>query len=322
MEKHLIKSTDNEFDYSILDSDTQNKIIEKENTLVGIRSRYAKDVGKVFVEAQEVLANNGNGTFENWFLSLGFKKQNVHNYMNIYKNVQNLDEPEKEVFENLSKSVQIEMSKPSANPKVNEAVYSGDITTHKEYKALEKKLKEKDQQLEEKEKQVNQLHNQILNTPPQRVQTKEVVKEVKPADYDDLKSDNQQLQEILKDKENQFQSLRTQYQDLINQRSEVDEKSKKYDELNEAIKKMQGQLDKGQQEIAAQKEVYDLVRKSKELIAEVAPLTYLIDAENVISNEYAKRPLIEIANKLHDIADKIEKQVENTNIIEGEIVNG
>lgn len=199
---------------------------------------------------------------------------------------------------------------------------SGDPSTVRELRELKKQLKEKDQQLEEKENQVNRLHNQILNTPPQRVETKEVVKEVKPADYDDLKSDNQQLQEVLKTKENQFQSLRTQYQDLINQRSEVDEKSKKYDELNEAIKKMQGQLDKGQQEIAAQKEVYDLVRKSKELIAEVAPLTYLIDAENVISNEYAKRPLIEIANKLHDIADKIEKQVENTSIIEGEIVNG
>lgn len=199
---------------------------------------------------------------------------------------------------------------------------SGAPSTVRELRELKKQLKEKDQQLEEKENQVNRLHNQILNTPPQRVETKEVVKEVKPADYDDLKSDNQQLQEVLKTKENQFQSLRTQYQDLINQRSEVDEKSKKYDELNEAIKKMQGQLDKGQQEIAAQKEVYDLVRKSKELIAEVAPLTYLIDAENVISNEYAKRPLIEIANKLHDIADKIEKQVENTSIIEGEIVNG
>jgi len=199
---------------------------------------------------------------------------------------------------------------------------TGDPSTVRELRELKKQLKEKDQQLKEKENQVNQLHNQILNTQPQRVKTKEVVKEVKPADYDDLKSDNQQLQEVLKTKENQFQSLRTQYHDLINQRSEVDEKSKKYDELNEAIKKMQGQLDKGQQEIAAQKEVYDLVRKSKELIAEVAPLTYLIDAENIISNEYAKRPLIEIANKLHDIADKIEKQVENTNIIEGEIING
>lgn len=318
-----MKSMDNKFDYSILDSDTQNKIIEKENTLVGIRSRYAKDVGKVFVEAQEVLANNGNGTFENWYLSLGFKKQNVHNYMNIYKNVQNLDEPAKEIFENLSKSVQIEMSKPSANPKVNEAVYSGDITTHKEYKALEKQLKEKEQQITE-EKQRGDALAEALEKEQAKPQPKPVVqtKEVKPADYDDLKSDNQQLQEVLKDKENQFQSLRTQYQELINQRSEVDEKSKKYDELNEAIKKMQGQLDKGQQEIAAQKEVYDLVRKSKELIAEVAPLTYLIDAENVISNEYAKRPLIEIANKLHDIADKIEKQVENTHIIEGEIING
>ena len=40
------------------------------------------------------------------------------------------------------------MSKPSANPEVNQAVFNGDVTTHKEYKELERRLKLKDQALE------------------------------------------------------------------------------------------------------------------------------------------------------------------------------
>ncbi len=287
-------------------------------------SRYKQSVGQSVFEIgrrlNHVKENDlAHGEFHNWLESIGIEYRTANRFMKVARELPNVSS-----MSDLGYSVLYLIATLPEEEKLEqvERIENGDTPTQSEIQELKRQIKEKDQQLEEKENQVNQLHNQILNTPPQRVQTKEVVKEVKPADYDDLKSDNQQLQEVLKDKENQFQSLRAQYQDLIAQRSEVDEKSKKYDELNEAIQKMQGQLDKGQQEISAQKEVYDLVRKSKELIAEVAPLTYLIDAENVISNEYAKRPLIEIANKLHDIADKIEKQIDETNIIEGEIING
>lgn len=260
-----------------------------------------------------------HGEFMDWLENIGIEHTSAKRMMKTAKEI-----PESATLHHLGETALYLISTLPEEEKEEQLqkAEAGEPSTVRELRELKRQLKEKDQQLEEKANQVNQLHEQILNTPPQRVETKEIVKEVKPADYDDLKSDNQQLQEVLKDKENQFQSLRTQYQNLIEQRSEVDEKSKKYDELNEAIQKMQGQLDKGQQEISAQKEVYDLVRKSKELIAEVAPLTYLIDAENVISNEYAKKPLIEIANKLHDIADKIEKQIDEKNIIEGEIING
>lgn len=44
--------------------------------------------------------------------------------------------------------MQAQVSKPSANPEVNQAVFNGDVTTHKEYKELERRLKLKDQALE------------------------------------------------------------------------------------------------------------------------------------------------------------------------------
>lgn len=36
-------------------------------------------------------------------------------------------------FESLPKTLQAQVSKPSANPEVNQAVFNGDIKTHKEY---------------------------------------------------------------------------------------------------------------------------------------------------------------------------------------------
>lgn len=36
-------------------------------------------------------------------------------------------------FESLPKTLQAQVTKPSANPEVNQAVFNGDIKTHKEY---------------------------------------------------------------------------------------------------------------------------------------------------------------------------------------------
>lgn len=261
-----------------------------------------------------------HGQFMEWLENIGIEHTSAKRMMKTAKEI-----PNSATLHHLGETALYLISTLPEEEKQKELskAEAGEPSTVRELRELKKHLKEKEQQITE-EKQRGDALAEALEKEQAKPQPKPIVqtKEVKPADYDDLKSDNQQLQEVLRNKENQYQSLRTQYQNLIDQRSEVDEKSKKYDELNDAIKRMQGQLDKGQQEIAAQKEVYDLVRKSKELIAEVAPLTYLIDAENVISNEYAKKPLIEIVNKLHDIARKIEEQIEDTNIIEGEIING
>lgn len=184
MKNHLTSS----FDYSLLDVETSDFLYEKENILIGIQSRYSREVGKVFFEAQQKLSNKGNGTFEKWYSSIGFKKQNVNNYINIYKNVQSLDEPSAEIFDSLPKSLQNEMSKPSSNQELNQKVFDGDITTHKQYKELEKQLKQKDNQIQMQAKMIDDLSEQE----PQVIE-KEVVVEKIPDDYHDLKSSNMAL---------------------------------------------------------------------------------------------------------------------------------
>ena len=146
-----------EFQYNSLPQELSDSIIEKENILNGIKHRYAKEVGKVFYDAQQEFSDyNNGGLFEKWYTSIGFKKRNVYNYIQIYNEVQQLHGDQLETFEELPKRLQLEVSKPSHNSELKEKVLDGDVKTHKEYKELEKQLKQRDEEKSQLESQLSQ----------------------------------------------------------------------------------------------------------------------------------------------------------------------
>lgn len=301
------------FDYSIVSEGTKEFLVSKENELAGIYSNYSKEVGKVCYEAQQKLADyNNDGLFGKWIESVGLRRQRAYEYIDIYKYAVRIsDNEELEIFDKQPKSMQIEMSKPSADPELNQKVYDGDITTHKEYKELEKKLKEKDSQLEQAKKSeqiaIEQLEKEQSKEP-------EVIREqVEPDDYNYLKRSNEQLK-------NQLSAIEERNYKMASEIKKHETDSEKYRQLNEEMKKMNNQLTDGQKKLKAQKEVYDLVRIANQLITEVAPLTYLIDTENILDNEYARKPIEKIINNLRDMADRLDTSI-NQQIYEGEIIN-
>lgn len=309
MKNHLTYS----FDYSLLDVATSDFLYEKENILIGIQSRYSREVGKVFFEAQQKLSNKGNGTFEKWYSSIGFKKQNVNNYINIYKNVQSLDEPSAEIFDSLPKSLQNEMSKPSSNQELNQKVFDGDITTHKQYKELEKQLKEKD-------KQIENLSEVITNQEPKVIEKKV---EVIPDDYQELKSKvsnadyYKEQNETLK---TEVKQLEESYRELLSERSAVDEQSDKYKQLSEAINHAEGQLGESQKLISDYKKISDLLTKSNEFLSVASSLVYQ-DLSEVISRDgLAKRELNFLIERLEMFLNDLTK-INKNEILEGEIIN-
>ena len=184
-----------EFDYSLLSNELAEKIKEKDYILIGLHSKYSKEVGKVLYEAQQDFSDyNNGGLFEKWYTSRGFKKRNVYNYIQIYNEVQNLHGEDLEVFEKLPKSLQIETSKKSADPELKQKVLDGDITTHKQYKDM---LKEKEQaerraqqaetqaQAEQKERERLERENEELANREPKV--KEVIKEVDNTDHEKIR---------------------------------------------------------------------------------------------------------------------------------------
>lgn len=304
-----------EFDYSLVDNKTAIKLEKFKKQLNRIYNSYSVDVGEVLYHAQKELSNYGDGTFINWAESIGFKESSLYNYINAYKFLQRLEKPEeKETFLAQPKTLQYAMSKPSAKEEVNQAVLDGEVKSSKEYKELEKQLKQRD---EEKEQLENQLKNstrseeilqdkleQLENKPP-----KVVERFLEPEDY-------QQIKTSLEQKESYISELQTEVANMRNERNEMDKKSREYDRLNEAINEMNGRLNEGQMRIKNQKAVYDLIRKSEELVKEVAPLVYALDHLDVEDNEYAKKPIIQLIKNIDDISQKLKKQLSERQIIE------
>ena len=308
-----------DFDYSLVKTETAQKLKALSNQLDGIYQNYSVVVGEVLYKAQQELASYDDGTFQKWVSSKGISKSNAYNYINSYRLVQNLDNPkEKEIFLQQPKSIQYEMSKPSANPEVNQAVFNGDITTHKEYKELENKLK--------LSKQANRLlRDENEKIKYSKIEVKETIKEVVPEDYratqdlnKQLLEKNKELSKTVKAMEERSEFIEKQLAETLTQREEVDKKSAQYDELTRAIEESQGQLDSVQKQISAYKNITSLLQKGNDFLASMGGLIYadeekVLKADGIIRNEFdsfISRGL-RFFNDLNDIRKE-------SNILEGE----
>lgn len=323
--------TDN-FDYSVLDSSTAEYLKDRENSMSKTLEKTSEKLGEDLYKAQQKLADHNGGVFEEWYTALGFKSRNVYNFINRHKYVlQNLQDPsDLETFQELGSSLQIEMSKPSANPEINQKVFDGDIKTHKEYKELEKKLRNAESNVENHKNwfhdvatklEKREKENEILQSKLESAENKapEIVERyTEPEDYEELKENIRRMKRQEKSLSENNKRLMEEISDMRNERSDMDTKSKKYEELTQAINEMDNRLTEGQVRIKNQKLVYDLVQRSEALIKEVAPLVYAIDHLDVEDNEYATKPLLKIAKSLDDITKKIYKQLNENQIIEVE----
>ncbi|MHC3853868.1 hypothetical protein ACXOKF_09195, partial [Streptococcus thermophilus] len=82
----------NDFDYSLLDAKTKDFLEESANIIYGIQSKSAYEIGKQLAKAQEKLAQNRYGCFEEWYRSLGFKTTKAYEYINHYKFISSQNE--------------------------------------------------------------------------------------------------------------------------------------------------------------------------------------------------------------------------------------
>lgn len=309
----------NDFDYSVLDVTTKEFLEERANIIYGIQNKSAYEIGKQLAQAQEKLSAKGYGCFEEWYRGLGFKTTKAYEYINHFKFISSQNEETKiEMFERLPKALQAQVSKPSANPEVNQAVFDGDVKTRKEYKELENKLK--------LSKQANQLlkdENERLRA--SKVEVKEIIKEVIPSDYDatqslnkQLMEKNKQLSENNKAMEERAKFIEDKLSEMISQRDEADKKSKQYDELTQAIKQSQGQLDSVQKQIASYKNITSLLQKGNDFLASMGGLIYadeekVLRADGIIRSEFDS--FVSRGLRFFNDLDRIRKQ---ENILEGE----
>lgn len=222
-----------DFDYSIVDNETAEKLKKYDKQLNRIYNNYSVEVGEVLYNVQQQLANHYEGTFSKWVDSKGINERSAYNYINAYKVLQNLqDQNQKDVFLSQPKSLQYEMSKPSANQEANQAVFNGDITTRKEYKELEKQLKQREEEKSQLESQLEQAQHSesIARKQLEDEENKEpevVERYMEPDDYETAK---EQAKKLSREKKELEQKVKFYESQRYKEESVVEKQEAKQDE--------------------------------------------------------------------------------------------
>lgn len=206
------------FDYSLIDNDTAEFLKEREYTINGIAEDARIKVGKELKKAQDKLANHHEGVFVKWYESGGLDKHQVYYYINLNQFSTNLENTQKDNFLNAPKSLQKEVMKKNAPEELKQKVLDGDITTHKEYKKLQRDKEELEQQNIQLQSQVEQAqrseeiaHKKLedeQNREPEVVE-REVIKEVVP---DEVQQQLEQFKQKFERESNNANELRDELQ--------------------------------------------------------------------------------------------------------------
>lgn len=210
------------FDYSLVDNETAEFLKEREYTINGIAEDARIKIGRELKKAQDKLANHHEGVFVKWYESGGLDKHQVYYYINLNQFSTNLENTQKDNFLNAPKSLQKEVMKKNAPDDLKQKVLDGDITTHKEYKQLQKDKKELEQQNAQLQSQVEQAQRSeeiakkqlenAENREPEVVE-KEIVKEVVPdrinKQLENLKNDKK----LLEQREKELSDLKRRFKE-------------------------------------------------------------------------------------------------------------
>lgn len=272
------------------------------------------ELGRRFKHVKENDLAHGN--FMDWYENLGFGKNFVSDAIKIAEEFPNFP-----TLGNFKSDTALRLAShlPKEVREKEHTLDSGETKTTNEMTVRE--LEEVKRKNKQQERRIKELENQE----PEVIEVeKEVTKEVVPPDYDGLKSDNQQLSQALHQAQKAEKTTRLRNERIEKERDELqekmnsmDEKSEKYDQLNEAVQELNGQLTEGQKRIQAQKNVYELIKDSEQMLKTIAPLPYLIDMEYIRDNEHAIKALNKTIHGVETWLDNMNKLLNKPQIIEG-----
>ncbi|MBN4933714.1 DUF3102 domain-containing protein [Staphylococcus sp. EG-SA-6] len=263
-----------------------------------------------------------HGEFGKWLENLNLDWNTANRFMKVSSELPNSD-----TYHNLGSNALYlittlpEPERTKEHTTSNGETKTPDEMTVRELRELKKQIKQRDEQNAQLQSQVEQAQRseEIAKKQLEDAESREpevIEKYMEPEDYQETKNALAQSRHQQKLIEQRNQKLEKDIKEMEQRRDEVSEKSQKYDELNKALGDMNRKLDDGQRRLKAQKEVYDLVKKGEALIKEIAPMTYFIHDEYILSNEYAIKPIKKIADDLLDLSQKLNKQISKGDVID------
>lgn len=99
--------------------------------------------------AHDLCANNKNGTWGKWCAAVGISRDTGDRFVNIAAQCGNIQIEGKSILDVQPLKLLYAATKPSTPEEVKQAVFTGDITTYKEYQELLAQIKAKEHELEE-----------------------------------------------------------------------------------------------------------------------------------------------------------------------------
>ena len=124
--EEILKNYDFSFD---VDKETLEFLKEQTVKVHNKGNTFYTELGKIFKETQEKLANNKTGVFKKWFESIGLKKDFVYDNISRYKYIVGLSDNIKNKVEELPVTLSYEISKEKCPDFIREQVISGEIKT-------------------------------------------------------------------------------------------------------------------------------------------------------------------------------------------------
>lgn len=254
-----------------------------------------------------------HGEFMSWYQSIGLDKDFVSRSMKVAKELPNF-----ETLRNLSNTALHLIATLPEEERTQEHVTSkGEVKTPdemtvRELQELKKQIKAKDEQIAMQAKMIDNLSEQE----PQVIEKKVVVEKI-PADYENLKTTNEQLEKQLSSVRNDLKMKKMQY-DLLEQNTE----SAKTLEAN--IKALQQKEKSIDQRVKATIEFNDLMREIETFFDKKMASLRFKPLINDLYDTEAPNKLSEVVNSVDFWVSEMRKIIPNekTKIIEGEIIDG
>lgn len=255
-----------------------------------------------------------HGQFGKWLESISISHDVANKFMRVAKEIPS----NSATLQNLGTTALYLISTLPEEEKAAELAKAeeGNPSTVRELRELKKAISQKDKEIES----LTQRAEEAESKEPEII-TKVVTKEVVPDDYEQAKSDAREWRNNCSNLLDKYKELEDKNNELNEQLGELEEGSRKYQELTQAIQDMEGKMDATQKKIQAQKQVYELVDMSKELLAKITPIPYLIDAEYIRSNPYAKQELEKVAENVNKFLTNLKEVIKDSQYIEGVIID-
>ncbi|APA02223.1 MULTISPECIES: hypothetical protein [Bacillus] len=296
-----------EFKYDLVDQSTAEFLKQKEFNMREIVGKAYTELGRELKEAQEMLAMNGYGCFEEWCMSIGINRKAVNRLIQRYElivtNCHN-----QELIEDLPVSLTYEIAKPSSESteskkQAKEAVLKGEVKTLKEYKELEAKLRKA-------EEDNKNLSYELSQEKKNRTVVEKVIDNTDYKQIDTLKKE-------LEYKNKKYENLSKQKMILEQQLESSDVKVKEYEELTNKLKAVTREQDDLGRQVEATSELSEMVWEIEKLLkGSLAPVKYAKAIRNMSDNQIIMNNLDSVIGHVESWCKEMRKITNKNNIIE------